>query len=74
MTTRKPNILVVLADQLRACSVGYAGEEPVITPNIDRLAAESAVLSTAVSPTPVCTPYRGSRAHRAAPRSRSAWC
>lgn len=60
MASRKPNILVVLADQLRASSVGYAGEEPVITPHIDRLAAESAVFSTAVSPTPVCTPYRGS--------------
>ena len=56
----KPNILIILADQLRACSVGYAGEEPVITPHLDRLAAESVVLKTAVSPTPVCTPYRGS--------------
>ena len=56
----KPNVLVVFADQLRACSVGYAGEEPVITPNLDRLARQSAVFSTAVSPAPVCTPYRGS--------------
>ena len=55
-----PNILLVLADQLRACSVGYAGEEPVLTPHLDRLANESVVLTTAVSPTPVCTPYRGS--------------
>lgn len=60
MTARKPNILLVLADQLRACSVGYAGEEPVLTPHLDALARESAVLATAVSPTPVCTPYRGS--------------
>jgi arylsulfatase A-like enzyme len=60
MASRKPNILLVLADQLRASSVGYAGEEPVITPHLDRLAKESAVLTAAVSPTPVCTPYRGS--------------
>lgn len=60
MPLKKPNILIVLADQLRACSVGYAGEEPVMTPHLDRLAAESAMLTTAVSPTPVCTPYRGS--------------
>ena len=45
MAPRKPNILLVLADQLRASSVGYAGEEPVITPHLDRLAKESAVLS-----------------------------
>jgi arylsulfatase A-like enzyme len=60
MAHRKPNILLVLADQLRASSVGYAGEEPVITTHLDRLARESAVVATAVSPTPVCTPYRGS--------------
>lgn len=60
MADAQTNILIVLADQLRACSVGYAGEDPVITPHLDRLAAESAVLTTAISPTPVCTPYRGS--------------
>lgn len=59
MAARPPNILIVLADQLRACSVGYAGEEPVITPHLDRLARESAVFTAAVSPMPVCTPYRG---------------
>lgn len=59
MTSRKPNVLIVLADQLRACSVGYAGEEPVITPNLDRLARDSAVFTTGVSLMPVCTPYRG---------------
>lgn len=55
----KPNILFVFADQLRASSVGYAGEEPVRTPHLDRLVRESAVFTTAVSPMPVCTPYRG---------------
>ena len=60
MAASKPNILVVLADQLRACSVGYSGGDPVITPHLDRLAAQGAILQTAVSPTPVCTPYRGS--------------
>lgn len=56
----KPNIFVVFADQLRASSVGYTGEEPVVTPNLDALAKQSLVFSTAVSPLPVCTPYRGS--------------
>jgi arylsulfatase A-like enzyme len=58
--SRKPNLLFVFADQLRACSVGYAGEEPVMTPHIDRFAREGAIFTTAVSPLPVCTPYRGS--------------
>ncbi len=59
MRPPKPNILIVLADQLRACSVGYSGEEPVITPHLDGLAAQSAIFRAAVSPMPVCTPYRG---------------
>lgn len=55
-----PNILFVFADQLRACSLGYEGQEPVITPNLDRFATDGAVFRTAVSMLPVCTPYRGS--------------
>ena len=39
MARPKPNLLFVFADQLRACSVGYAGEEPVRTPHIDAFAA-----------------------------------
>ena len=54
------NILFVFADQLRASSLGYAGEEPVITPNLDRFAKDGAEFRTAVSMLPVCTPYRGS--------------
>ena len=55
----KPNILFVFADQLRACSVGYAGEEPVLTPNLDRLASSATTFTNGVSLMPVCTPYRG---------------
>jgi arylsulfatase A-like enzyme len=51
--------VVLLADQLRASSVGYAGEEPVRTPHLDALARESANFTTAVSLLPVCTSYRG---------------
>jgi len=56
----KPNMIFVFADQLRASSIGFVGEEDVITPNFDRFAGENAHFSTAVSVFPVCTPYRGS--------------
>ncbi|MCG8358374.1 MAG: sulfatase [Kiloniellales bacterium] len=56
----KPNIVFVFADQLRASSLGFVGEEAVITPNIDALAKRGAVFTTAVSATPICGPYRGS--------------
>lgn len=56
----KPNIIFVFADQLRACSMGYAGEEHVITPNFDKFAREASYFKTSVSTYPICTPYRGS--------------
>lgn len=56
----KPNIIFVFADQLRASSVGFVGEEQVVTPNLDRFARENSFFKTAVSIFPVCTPYRGS--------------
>lgn len=57
---RKPNIIILLADQLRAQALGYAGDENVITPHIDSLAAHSANFQYAISNLPVCTPYRAS--------------
>lgn len=60
MSRPKPNLLFVFADQLRASSVGYAGEESVRTPNIDAFAESGTVYTNAVSMLPVCGPYRGS--------------
>jgi arylsulfatase A-like enzyme len=56
---RKPNVLFVFPDQLRAniCSV-YGGQN-IATPNIDRLAREGVVFTNSVSTCPLCTPYRG---------------
>jgi arylsulfatase A-like enzyme len=55
-----PNLLFVFADQLRASSVGYAGEEQVRTPHLDAFAGEGVVFTNAISNHPVCTPYRAS--------------
>ena len=57
-TKKQPNILFVFADQLRASSVGYAGEEQVKTPHIDEFARKNSYFKTAVSMMPVCGPYR----------------
>ena len=56
----RPNVLVILADQLRANSLGYANLEEVKTPNIDSLEKISVNFANAVSVNPVCTPYRAS--------------
>lgn len=54
----RPNILFVLADQLRASALPLYGETQIETPNIDRLAGQGTVFTQAVSTCPVCTPYR----------------
>jgi len=57
---KKPNVIYVFADQWRAEATGYAGNQDVRTPNLDRLAAASVNLTNAVSCCPVCSPYRAS--------------
>lgn len=58
--SKKPNVVFVFADQWRAQATGYSGDINAMTPNIDKLAAESIVFSTVVSTTPVCCLYRAS--------------
>ena len=53
------NLVYVFPDQMRGQAMGFLKEEPVITPNLDRFAAESLVLPHAVSNYPICSPYRG---------------
>ena len=53
-----PNLLFILADQLRAASLPIHGEGQIETPNLDRLAAEGVLFRNAISTCPVCTPYR----------------
>ena len=37
----KPNVLLILADDMRGATLGVAGKEPVLTPNLDALSQES---------------------------------
>lgn len=53
-----PNLVYVFADQMRGSAMGFVGEEPVLTPNLDRLAEQSIVFTEAASNYPVCSPYR----------------
>jgi len=55
----RTNLVIVFPDQMRGQALGFLGEDPVITPHLDRFASESLVLPQAVSNYPVCSPYRG---------------
>jgi len=54
----RPNVLIVIVDDLASGAVGALGGDSRITPHIDRLAAESVVFEHAVVATPLCTPSR----------------
>ncbi|MCY9669199.1 sulfatase-like hydrolase/transferase [Paenibacillus alginolyticus] len=56
----RPNILLIMADQLRYDCIGYSRSAPVETPNIDRLAAEGMWFTNAYTHIPVCGPSRQS--------------
>ena len=56
---KKPNIIFVFADQMRAHAMGCMGDKQVITPNLDKLAADGLLVTNAISCQPVCTPFRG---------------
>ena len=56
----KPNILLILADDLGARDLGCFGSTFYETPNLDRLAARGVRLTNAYSASPLCSPTRSS--------------
>ena len=66
MNEERPNILLLMCDQLRADSLGAAGHPLVRTPNIDRLAASGVQFTRAYTESPVCVPAPDQCPHRAA--------
>jgi arylsulfatase A-like enzyme len=56
--SQKPNILVILFDDLGVHDQGYLGATDLKTPNIDRLAAGGTVCRNWYSNAPVCAPAR----------------
>ena len=56
----RPNIVVVLVDDLRWDEIGCVGHPFVRTPHIDRIAREGARFRNAFCTTPLCSPVRAS--------------
>lgn len=56
---RKPNILLILIDDMGWKDAGFAGSTYYETPHIDQLAVEGVVFRNAYSAAPTCTPSRG---------------
>src|SRR5262245_52066270 len=55
---RPPNIVYIYADQHRGNILGAAGDPAVLTPALDRLAAESVLFTESFTCAPLCRPAR----------------
>ncbi|CAG9949318.1 unnamed protein product [Clonostachys rosea f. rosea IK726] len=58
MSDKKPNIVLVMCDQLTAIALSSYGNKVTKTPNIDKLAAEGTVFENAYCNYPLCAPSR----------------
>ena len=58
MATRKPNLLMIQADQLAPQFLAAYGHPLVKTPNIDRLAEQGVIFDAAYTNAPLCAPSR----------------
>ncbi len=56
----KPNIILIVADDLGAVDLGCYGSKFHKTPNLDRMAESSRKFTTAYAACPVCSPTRAS--------------
>src|SRR3546814_18229950 len=54
----RPNILIILADDLGWGDLGCYGNDQVVTPHLDRLAREGMRFTQPYAPAPICSPSR----------------
>ncbi len=57
-TARRPNIILILADDLGYADLGCYGNRVIRTPNLDRLAARGTRFTDLHSTSPTCSPAR----------------
>ena len=55
---KQPHIILIMTDQQRADAIGCCGNENIITPHLDSLAADGCFFSNAYTSTPSSTPAR----------------
>jgi arylsulfatase A-like enzyme len=57
---KRPNILIIYPDEMRADAMGCAGNPVIKTPHMDRLSNEGVRFEEAYTSFPLCTPFRAS--------------
>lgn len=56
----KPNIIIIMADDLGFGDVGFNGNKIIKTPELDKMAAEALVFDRFYAAAPICSPTRAS--------------
>ena len=56
--TTRPNVIVILADDMQRGVTGYEGHPIIKTPNIDKLASKGTIFNKGFATSAVCTPSR----------------
>ncbi len=56
----RPNIIFILTDDQRWDALGYAGNDIIVTPEMDKLAKEGVYFKNALVTTPICSASRAS--------------
>src|SRR5699024_6942659 len=56
----RPNVVLIMVDQMRADCLSILGHPVVDTPHIDQLASDGVLFDHAYSATPSCVPARAS--------------
>ncbi len=69
----RPDVLILMTDQLNPYCLGCAGDRTVRTPHIDRLAAEGTRFNAAYTVSPVCMPARASFLSGLYPHNHQFW-
>jgi arylsulfatase A-like enzyme len=57
-TNRKPNVIIIMGDDLGVCDVSLYGCKDIPTPNIDSIAAKGVKFTNGYVSAPVCSPSR----------------
>lgn len=58
MSTKKTNVIFILADQHNAKVLSCKGDPNVKTPNLDKMASQGVRFDNAITQNPICTPSR----------------
>ena len=56
--SNRPNIILIMADDLGYGDVGFTGNQNIKTPSIDRLAADGVVMNRFYTSASICSPSR----------------